>query len=169
MSEMLANDAASSQENEPKMSVTDDIDGKGKIFSVDDTELSPGYYRSSYFLGSMFAVCLSMASGVAGFGLIAPLLGYINADIGPSPDLVWVALTYTLTGAVGFMLVGRLTDIFGRRWFFIGGSCIALLGSVIGATAQNIHTMIAAETFIGLGASAQMSYYYSLGGLEPNY
>jgi MFS family permease len=33
------------------------------------------------------------------------------------------------------MIVGRLTDIFGRRWFFIIGSSIALLGSIVCATA----------------------------------
>ena len=84
-------------------------DATGKIFSVDDTSLPQGYFTSQYFVGSMFAIGMSVMCGVAGFSFIAPLLSFVNADIGPSDDLNWVALTYTLTGAVGLMIVGRLT------------------------------------------------------------
>jgi MFS family permease len=49
------------------------------------------------------------------FALIAPLLTVINADIGPDESIVWVPLAYLLTLTVFLVLVGRLTDIFGRR------------------------------------------------------
>jgi MFS family permease len=58
----------------------------------------------------MFAIGMTLSSGVAEFSFIAPLLGIVNADFGHSPDISWVTLTYTLTGAVGLMVVGRLTD-----------------------------------------------------------
>jgi MFS family permease len=48
--------------------------------------------------------------GVGGFALAAPLLGVINDDIGPDPNYVWIALVYTLTLAIGLVLVGRLSD-----------------------------------------------------------
>lgn len=38
----------------------------------------------------------------------------INADIGPDANLTWVSLVYTLTLAVGLLLVGRLSDLFGQ-------------------------------------------------------
>jgi hypothetical protein len=72
-----------------------DGDATGKDFTVDENDLPPGYFRSKYFLGSMFAVGLSLCCGVAGFSFIAPLLSFVNDDLGPSPFLVWVALTYT--------------------------------------------------------------------------
>jgi hypothetical protein len=40
----------------------------------------------------------------------------------------------------------------------IGGSVLGLLGSIVGATAKDIPALIAAETLIGLGASAQISF-----------
>lgn len=83
----------------------------GKHFSIDDVDLPEGYFKSLYFWGSMVSIGLSVACGVAGFSLVAPILSLINADIGPSPDIIWVALSYTLTGSVGLMLVGRLTGI----------------------------------------------------------
>jgi len=83
----------------------------GKDFTVDDSALPEGYYKTVHFWGSMFAIGISVSCGVAGFSFIAPLLSIVNADLGPSPDISWVALTYTLTGAVGLMIVGRLTGM----------------------------------------------------------
>jgi MFS family permease len=67
-----------------------------------------------------------------------PRLSVINADIGPDANLAWVSLVYNLTLAIGLLLVGRLSDLFGRRWFFIGGTILSLIGNIISATAQSI-------------------------------
>lgn len=56
-----------------------------------------------------------MLSTVPGFGLVAPILGTIDADIGPSPNINWVPLVNICGGAVFFLMVGKLSDIFGRR------------------------------------------------------
>jgi hypothetical protein len=49
----------------------------------EEQELPPGYFRSSFFLGSMLAIGLGLLAGVAGFGYIAPILNLVNADVGP--------------------------------------------------------------------------------------
>lgn len=41
-----------------------------------------------------------------------------------------------------FTLNGRLSDIFGRRYFFIGGATLGLVGFVISGTAKNLSTII---------------------------
>lgn len=133
-------------------------DVKGRDFTVAEAEIPPGYFRSAHFLGSMFAIGSAFGCGVAGFTLAAPILAYIDADIGPDPNLTWVALSYLLTSSIGLIIVGRLTDIFGRRWFFIVGSAIATIGSVVCATAPSIPALIAGETLVGVGASVQLSY-----------
>ncbi|KAF2122211.1 fungal trichothecene efflux pump [Lophiotrema nucula] len=115
----------------------------------------------------MFAIGASFGCGVGGFGLAAPVLGFINADIGPDPNLSWVALSYLLTNSVGLMLVGRLSDLFGRRWFFIGGNALATIGCIVAAVAPNIPSLIAGETLIGLGAASQLSYAFAVGELVP--
>lgn len=122
----------------------------------------------------MFAIGASFGCGVGGFGLAAPVLSFINADIGPDPNLSWVALSYLLTNSIGLMLVGRLSDLFGipypfssdsqgliilgRRWFFIGGNALATVGCIVAAVAPNVPALIAAEVLIGLGAASQLSY-----------
>ena len=47
--------------------------------------------------------------------------------------------------------MGRVTDIFGRRWFFVGGSLLAIIGNIVCATAQNIPVLIGGMTMVGAG------------------
>ncbi|KAF1989204.1 fungal trichothecene efflux pump [Aulographum hederae CBS 113979] len=115
----------------------------------------------------MFAIGASFGCGVAGFGLVAPILSFVNADIGPDLNITWVALSYLLTSSIGLIIVGRITDIFGRRWFFIVGNAIALVGSIVCAVAPSIPALIAGETLIGIGASVQLSYAFVVGEIVP--
>ena len=82
----------------------------------------------------------------------------INEDIGPSENLIWIGLAYTLTLGIGFLLVGRLSDIFGRRWFFIVGNLCAVVGCIIAGTASRIETIIGGNVFNGLAAGVQISF-----------
>ncbi len=91
----------------------------------------------------------------------------INADIGPSPYLLWVALSYTMTVSIGLLLVGRLSDLFGRRYFFVAGSTLGLIGCIVCAVAQSVPTLIGGTTLIGLGAASQISVVFVTAELVP--
>lgn len=91
----------------------------------------------------------------------------LTPETGPSMNVTWVVLAWTLCLAVGYTLVGRFSDIFGRRWFFIGASLLATIGTIIGATAQDVNTLIGANVLLGLGASAQLSFNYILPEIVP--
>lgn len=82
-------------------------------FQTDLDDLPAGYYRSSFFLGTMFAVGIGLTAAVGGFGLAAPALGLINSEIGPDPNINWVSFVYTLTLSISLLLVGRMSDLFG--------------------------------------------------------
>ncbi|KIW03066.1 uncharacterized protein PV09_05715 [Verruconis gallopava] len=147
----------------PQYDSASDVTG----FEADETTLKPGYFRSSFFLGSMTAICLGLFAGVSGFAYAAPILTLINNDIGPDPNIAWVALVYTLTSAVCITLVGRISDIFGRRYMFIGGALVALVGSIVCSRAMSVPELIGGMTLIGIGASTQLSYYFVMGELVP--
>lgn len=82
-------------------------------FQTDLDNLPKGYYRSSFFLGTMFAVGIGLTAAVGGFGLAARALALINSEIGPDPNINWVSFVYTLTLSISLLLVGRMSDLFG--------------------------------------------------------
>lgn len=129
--------------------------------------LPKGYFRSAYFLGTLAAVAFSSAAAVGGFALVAPILAQVNADIGPDKNITWVALVYTICLTVGLTLVGRLSDIFGRRWFYISGMALGLIGCIVCATAHSVPTLIGGEVLVGLASAAGVSYPFVLGELLP--
>jgi len=106
------------------------------------------------------------------FTLLIPpaILSFINADLGPDPRYTWITISWNLGGKVlnahsyhrhsspslpGAMFVtvgGRLSDIFGRRYFFIAGAIILIIGSIVSATGQSISQMIAGGAIFGAGS-----------------
>ncbi|KAH6673045.1 fungal trichothecene efflux pump [Halenospora varia] len=135
-------------------------------FAAETDELPKGYFSSFYFIGSFIGTGMNLMGSTAGFAIIAPVLSQIDAAIGPGP-IIWLSLVYTLGLAIGLTLVGRLTDIFGRRWFFISGVMLGVIGSIIGATAKTIPVLIGGQTLIGLSASTGYSYAFVVGELVP--
>lgn len=60
----------------------------GANLELDENALPPGYFRSKFFVGTMAGIGLGLCAGVAAFGYAAPILGVINADIGPVSVLI---------------------------------------------------------------------------------
>jgi MFS family permease len=136
-------------------------------FAVGSEELPAGYFTSPAFIGTFIAIGVNLASSTAGFALVAPVLGQINVALGPSASITWLAYVYTICLAVGLLLVGRLSDIFGRRWFFVVGTFVGLLGGIVGATAKTIPVLIGGQTLIGLSACTGYSYAFVVGEIVP--
>ncbi|WP_329129029.1 MFS transporter [Streptomyces sp. NBC_01476] len=59
-----------------------------------------------------------------------------------------------LTSAIAQPTAGRLSEEFGPRRVFLVGIVIVLAGGILGGTAQNLPTLVAARVLIGLGTSA---------------
>jgi MFS family permease len=63
--------------------------------------------------------------------------------------------------------VGRLSDLFGRRWFFICGSVLSLIGCIVCSVAKDINQLIGGTVLVGIAASAQLSVTYVVGEVVP--
>ncbi|KAF1988842.1 hypothetical protein K402DRAFT_327999 [Aulographum hederae CBS 113979] len=88
-------------------------------------------------------------------------------ELGPTTYYNWMLSTYTITQATTLPLSGGLSDIYGRRNFFLAGCCIALVGTIIAAAAQNTPMMIAAEGIKGIGSGCQQLALAAVGELVP--
>jgi MFS family permease len=150
-------------------SIPEHIEGLDRTHTNKDvihtTQESP--YRELNFIGTYLAILLGCNAAFAGFSMPITSLALIEAELGVSPNAVWMALAWILLSAVSFVLLGRLSDIFGRRWFWTGSAISALIGSIIGATAKSTDTLIAASVFLGAASAAQLSFNICLGELVP--
>ncbi|KAH0845932.1 siderophore iron transporter [Fonsecaea pedrosoi] len=154
--------------NDIKTEEVSSPDGEGNAHHAPSEYINgKPYWRTKRFQGSFWAIGFGCLACYAGFAMPANTLALINDDIGPSASISWVSLTWTLTVAVGYTLVGRLSDIFGRRYFFIGGATLALIGSIVAATARTVNVLIGATVLIGLAAASQISFNYVIGELVP--
>lgn len=102
----------------------------------------------------MAALTMAMCYNAYLFTLLIPpsILGFINADLGPDPRYTWITIAWNLGGAIIVTAAGRLSDIFGRRWFFIGGAVVLIAGSVVCAMGRSVGQMIAGGAMFGCGS-----------------
>lgn len=96
------------------------------------------------------------------------ILTYINADLGPDPNYSWITVVWQLGAAVVVSVGGRLSDIFGRRYFLITGALISIVGCLVGANATSINMMIASGTLFGIGSGFQEMAYACIQEMLPN-
>ncbi|KAL4893648.1 fungal trichothecene efflux pump [Aspergillus ambiguus] len=109
----------------------------------------------------MAAAGMCMCYNTYLFTLLIPptILSYINAELGPDPRYTWITISWNLGGAMFVTIGGRLSDIFGRRYFFLTGSGLLIIGSIVSATGQSISQMIAGGTIFGAGSGfLEMSF-----------
>src|SRR5438445_5354867 len=69
----------------------------------------------------------------------------------------WLFSSYLLASSVTVPVVGKLSDLFGRRPFYIGGLLLFLIGSAFSGLSQNMGELIAARAVTGIGGGALMA------------
>jgi multidrug resistance protein len=69
----------------------------------------------------------------------------------------WLFGAYTLSATITVPLVGRLSDVMGRRVFYLAGLSAFLVGSLGCALSQNMAELISARAVTGVGAGAMLA------------
>jgi EmrB/QacA subfamily drug resistance transporter len=74
-----------------------------------------------------------------------------QADLGFANDQrQWIVTAYALTFGSLLLLGGRLGDLFGRKWAFIGGLIGFAVASAFGGAAQNFEMLVTARALQGI-------------------
>jgi EmrB/QacA subfamily drug resistance transporter len=69
----------------------------------------------------------------------------------------WLFSSYLLASSVTVPVVGKLSDLFGRRPFYLAGLLLFLIGSAASGLSQNMGELIAARGVTGIGGGAMMA------------
>jgi DHA1 family bicyclomycin/chloramphenicol resistance-like MFS transporter len=92
-------------------------------------------------------------SGTLGMHIFVPALPSVAADLAASPAAAQLTITLYLVGvALAQLVYGPISDRLGRRPTLVGGLVIYAAGSVLGAAAGSLETLIAARVLQAVGA-----------------
>jgi EmrB/QacA subfamily drug resistance transporter len=94
---------------------------------------------------------LGMFVSTLNLTLLAPAMPIIVAQLGGIEHYSWIAMSSIVTAAVAVPIVGKLSDLYGRKQFYMGGICLFMLGSVLSGLAPTFLFLIAARAVQGLG------------------
>ncbi|HLY30880.1 MAG TPA: MDR family MFS transporter, partial [Ktedonobacterales bacterium] len=112
-------------------------------------------------LGALMLTLLLEALDQTVVGTALPkIIGQLNGF----DRYTWVVTAYLLASTTVIPIVGKLSDQFGRKWFFLVGVVIFLLGSALSGASQTINQLIAFRALQGLGAGAGISLVFTVVG-----
>ncbi len=89
----------------------------------------------------------------------------IISDLGGLSLYAWVFSAYILSQTVMLPVFGKLSDLYGRKKFFVIGLTIFMIGSMLSGAAQNIDELIVFRAVQGIGSGASFSIALAIIGV----
>jgi EmrB/QacA subfamily drug resistance transporter len=114
--------------------------------------------NGAYLLGKrrtliVFAgLLLGMLLAALNQTIVATALPDIVADLGGFEHYSWVFSAYMLASTVTVPLYGKLSDVYGRRPFFLLAIVLFMVGAVVSGLAPSMTVLILGRAIQGLGA-----------------
>jgi EmrB/QacA subfamily drug resistance transporter len=114
--------------------------------------------KNLLLLGLMLGVLLEGLDGM----VLSTAMPRIIADLNGLQMISWVFTSYMLTSVLSTPIYGKLSDLYGRKQFYIGGMLIFMVASMLAGQAQSIEWLIFWRGVQGLGAGAMMPIAMSI-------
>ncbi len=89
--------------------------------------------------------------------IVSTAMPRIIADLGGFDRFTWVTTAYLVASTTVVPIAGRLSDLYGRKAFFLGGICVFLIGSVLAGLSQSMNQLIAFRAIQGIGGGSIMA------------
>lgn len=96
--------------------------------------------------------------------IVGTAMPKIIGDLNGFSLYTWVATAYILASATVIPIVGKLSDLYGRKGFFLVGVAIFLVGSALSGLSQTIEQLIAFRALQGLGAGVGIALVFTVVG-----
>ena len=107
-------------------------------------------------------VCVGLAMLLAALSqtVLASIMPLMVADLGGFDRYTWPSTAYLVAATVSYPVVGRLSDIYGRRAFLIAGITIFIAGSALVGVSVSMNQVIAFRVVQGIGGGIVMTCCY---------
>jgi len=94
--------------------------------------------------------------------IVGTAMPRVVAHLGGYEHYSWVFTGFMVVSTTAVPIVGKLTDMYGRKFFFLGGIAIMMLGSALCGTSQSMTQLIAFRAIQGLGAGTIMATAFAI-------
>ncbi|MBL0386550.1 MFS transporter [Tumebacillus sp. ITR2] len=94
--------------------------------------------------------------------IVATAMGTIVSDLGGLDKIVWVTSAYMVAEMAGMPIFGKLSDMYGRKRFFMFGLIVFLLGSILCGTATSLVQLSIYRAIQGIGGGALMPIAFTI-------
>ena len=115
-----------------------------------------GLIRNRRYLVLIAAMLGALFAGLDQM-IMVTALPRVVAELGGLQHFAWVFAAYMLTSTVTVPLYGKLSDIYGRRPFWLAGLALFMAGSAVAGVSQEMTQLIVARAVQGVGAGALMA------------
>ncbi len=103
------------------------------------------------------ACCVAVFMVSVESSIVATAMPSVVAAVGGFEYVSWVFAAYLLSQAVAIPIYGRLADLWGRKWLFIGSTILFLIGTLLCSAAWGMIPLVIFRFIQGVGG----------GGLQP--
>ena len=103
--------------------------------------------------GALLAMFLSAMETT----VVTTAIPRIVSQLGGLHLIAWMTTSFLLTSLIAVPIAGRLSDVYGRKPFLLGGLTVFLLGSTLSGFADSMAQLIAFRAVQGLGAGVLMA------------
>lgn len=109
--------------------------------------------RVGFIIAALMLAMLLSSLGQTIFGSALPT---IVGELGGVNHMTWVITAFLLGQTISLPIFGKLGDQFGRKYLFMFAIALFVVGSIIGALAQNMTTLIVARALQGIAGGGLM-------------
>ncbi|WP_412674989.1 MDR family MFS transporter [Aneurinibacillus aneurinilyticus] len=94
--------------------------------------------------------------------ILATAVPTIVAKLGGLEQMAWVFSAYLIASVAGMPVFGKLSDMYGRKLFFLTGLILFLLGSGLCGSARTMVELIVYRAIQGIGGGALMPVIFTI-------
>ena len=126
--------------------------------------LLPVKHKTIIFVTVLGAIFMSTLDAT----IVATALPDIISALGGFQNYAFVATSYLMGSVIAIPITGKMIDIFGRKWFYISGLAIFVIGSLLSGLSSSMNELITFRGIQGIGAGIMIANAFTIiGDLYP--
>src|SRR5690349_11671891 len=89
-------------------------------------------------IGTITGLMLTLLLAALDQTIVSTAMPRIIAQLNGFERYAWVTTTYLLTSTIAVPIIGKLSDLYGRKWFLLGGAVLFVAASALCGAAGDL-------------------------------